>query len=156
MKILKAIKYIKNKSTLKDGFQLEEPNLFVQWELVPEELVQLFKSMPLKKVTNEYFTIECISLGGLPHKLGFHFYSQSPNRLYMLEFFRESYPDYIESFREFQEHFENTFGKPTKQYPINSEGFPSFEWRIGKSIQIRHYIMDRFGLEERLFIQRAI
>lgn len=109
----------------------------------------------MHKVTKEYLTIECISLGGLKHRLGFHIDNKSLNRLYMLEFFRDLYPDYNESFRDFQEHVELTYGKATMEFPMNSEGFPSFEWRIGDNVRIQHYIMDRFGLEERLIIQKA-
>ncbi|WP_199618036.1 hypothetical protein [Paenibacillus alkalitolerans] len=155
MKFLQIMKYRKNKRNLLEGIQLEKPKLFVPWDVTPVELTKMFEGAGLNKVTNEYFTIECISHGGLTHVLGFHFNRNHSNKLHILEFFRKSYPDYHESFTEFQKHFEKTYGRSTKEYPINSEGFPSFEWRIGTEIRIQHYIMDRFGLEERLHIQKA-
>lgn len=155
MWIFQKHKINKNRNDLRSGYHLETPDIFVPWDITPKELIDLFEDLPLNKVTKDYFTIECISLGGLKHKLGFHFESKSPRRLNTLEVFRDSYPNYKESFKEFQDHIEFVYGRASKKYPKNSEGFPSYEWLIGDSIRIQHFIMERFGLEEKLHIQRA-
>jgi len=137
-----------------EGYNIEKPLIFVPWGITAEKLEDLFKHHDLKKVTGGYYTIECVSLGGLKHRLGFHFRQDKSGTLALLEFFRENYPDYNKSFEEFQKHFTDCFGKPSKEYPINEEGFPSYEWNLHDGICIRHYIMDRFGLEERLYIEK--
>jgi hypothetical protein len=135
--------------------------LFIPWYVTQNELEKLFidQGHEIKKVTNGYYTVECISLNGLSHRLGFHFQPNKSNELKILEFFRNSYPNLYESFNEFQVHFEKSFGFPTKTYPKNSEGFPSYEWEmegIRVKFTIRHYVFDRFGLEEHMHIERKI
>lgn len=146
---------IKKDKNISKGFQIESPEVFVSWNINAEELKALLMGYGLKEVTKEYFTIDCTSLGGLKHKLGFHFQHQESGGLEILEFFRDSYPDYNQSFSEFQRCFEDYFGMPSEEYPINDEGFPSYEWKFQGGIKIYHYIMDRFGLEERLFIKKG-
>ncbi|KRE23290.1 hypothetical protein [Paenibacillus sp. Soil522] len=147
-------KFFSNKTyQVFSGFQLEKPDCFIPWNVTQEGLVKLFANHKhdIKIVTNGYYTIECTSLNGLIHRLGFHFQPRESDYLKMLEFFRSSYPDLNESFKEFQQHFENSFGPPTKSFPRNSEGYPSYEWNLGKwrqQITIRHYVFDRFELEE--------
>ena len=58
---------------LANGFQLEDPHLLVPWGLSEEQLQDLFKGLELRRVTDGYFVTRCTSLGGLSHKLGFHF-----------------------------------------------------------------------------------
>ena len=154
MNILK--KLIKN-NDIRSGYKIDNPDIFIPWEISQSHFEALLKGHPFKKVTSNYYTIECTSLGGLNHMLGFHFELKKGSNLChlkLLEFFRKAYPDYEESFIEFQKYFTNKFGNPTREYPINAEGFPAYEWSISY-IQIHHYIMDRFGLEERLFIKNV-
>jgi hypothetical protein len=136
------------------GFQLDDPNLFIPWDITQKKLIDLFQGHELKQVTNGYFTTSCISLGGLHHRLGFHFEPQKSNTLKKIEFFRDDYSDLEFSFNEFQKFFENQFGYPSKSYPKSQEGFYSYEWIIKNKIKIYHFIFDRFGLEERLYIER--
>lgn len=131
------------------GFQIEKPNIFVPWEIDEKGLIEIFKGDSLKKVTVKYYTASCTSLNGLNCMLGFHF---GPNgRLSELEFFRTDYSDQQKSFDEFQKHFVEGFGNPTKTSK-GSEGFNDFEWRLGK-VQIFHFVYDRFGPEEHMRIK---
>jgi hypothetical protein len=136
------------------GFQLDNPNLFIPWNITQKNLIELFCEYELKKVTTGYFTTSCISLGELNHCLGFHFKPENSNELKKLDFFKNDYSDIEFSFNEFQKYFVNKFGHPTKIYPKNEEGYNSYEWKINHNIKIFHYIFNRFGLEEHMYIER--
>ncbi len=131
------------------GFKMDSPSVFVPWEIDEKELKEIFKSHSLKRVTTKYYTTSCTSLNGLNCILGFHF---APNgQLNELEFFRTDYSDQQKSFDEFQKHFVDSFGNPTKTSKGN-EGFNNYEWNLGK-IQIVHFVYDRFGPEEHMRIK---
>jgi len=104
-------------------------------------------------VTRGYFTISCVSLGGLHHELGFHFLPRGGDHLHEFEFFRRSYPDQVASYREFQKHFEHAFGPPTRSTP-GTEGYSRHEWEA-PGARIIHFVQDRFGLEEHMRIERG-
>ena len=110
---------------LAKGFQIEEPNFFIPWEARETEFQQQFKGLQLCRVTDGYFTTHCISLSGLSHELGFHFYPQHTGngKLLELEFFHISAPDLAASYEEFQRHLEQTFGSPALTRR-GSEGCP--------------------------------
>src|SRR4051794_39079921 len=104
------------------GFQIEQPDLFIPWKISRSRLQRIFAGRALHRVSQDYFTTSCTSLGGLVHELGFHFHRLffgffGPARLMDLEFFRPSPPDLAASYHEFQHHLEKTFGKPTRSFP---------------------------------------
>lgn len=142
---------------ISQGFQLEEPSILVPWSVSQAELRDLLPkprigSNGLIEVTSGYFLITCKSLGGLTHELGFHFEPRRSDHLQELEFFRRSYSDLAASYQEFQTHFEAEFGPPTSSEP-GSAGFPTHRWNL-ESVQISHFILDRFGPEEHMRIKR--
>ena len=104
-------------------------------------------------VTAGYYVIDCTSLCGLHHALGFHFRPDENGRLRELEFFRRAYPDMHESYAEFQRHLEVAFGTPANQKP-GDEGLPNCTWHSGGAT-IRHYILYRFGPEEHVRMMRG-
>jgi hypothetical protein len=135
------------------GFQIEQPELFVQWDISEPELQHTFAGIPLSHITDGYFTTQCISLGGLSHELGFHFYPRVDGRLVEFEFFHTSPRDLTASYQEFQRHLEIAFGKPTVMKP-GSEGYPSYTWRF-HAVEVLHFVLERFGLEQHVRIKRA-
>lgn len=138
---------------LSKGFQIEDPSVFVPWGIGEDELLSLLPVEP-HRVTSGYYVIDCTSLSGSQHALGFHF-RPDPTKLSELEFFRHShpaYPDWRPSFQDFQRHLEMTFGPPTSELP-GSEGVPHYRWKVGKAT-IEHYVFDRFGPEEHVRITR--
>jgi hypothetical protein len=137
---------------LTTGFQIESPNVFVAWGVRPTKLKSLLTEHGLKRVTHGYYTLSCVSLNGLSHDLGFHFRPRWGGILNELEFFHRSYKELEVSFEEFQKHFEAAFGKPTNEQP-GDQGLPSFCWNFA-SIQIVHYVLDRFGPEEHMRIRK--
>lgn len=173
------------KMNIDKGFQIDEPNVFVPWDIDEKGLENLLGNYGLRKIKDGYHCISCKSLGGLSHELGFHFeikedenkikelenYLKSfsiilmkvgpdfnPKRegkLKELEFFRQSYQNLKESFDEFQAYFEKEFGKPRKSKLVkNGCGFMHYEWKF-RNVRIYHYLMDRFGPEEHLRIERV-
>jgi hypothetical protein len=72
---------------LSDGFQIEEPEAFVRWGMTESELLATLPITP-RHVTTGYYVIDCTSLGGLHHVLGFHFRPRENGELRELEFFR--------------------------------------------------------------------
>jgi|SRR5688572_7994951 len=135
------------------GFQVDNPKIFVPWDIDENTLIDLFNGHELKHVTTGYYTTTCTSLNGLTCMLGFHFEPRSKGRLNELEFFRTNYDDQKKSFNEFQSHFVNVFGQPTNSTKV-SEGFNNYEWQLN-NVQIVHYVFDRFGPEEHMRIKKA-
>jgi len=135
------------------GFQIDNPEIFIPWDISERELTDLFNGHELKHVTTGYYTTACTSLKGLNCMLGFHFDPRSNGRLNELEFFRTNYDDQKKSFDEFQTHFLTAFGQPTNSTKGN-EGFTNYEWQFG-NVQIVHYVFDRFGPEEHMRIKKG-
>jgi len=137
---------------LTSGFQIESPNVFVAWGIHQRKLKSLLDEHGLRRVTRGYYTLSCVSLGGLTHELGFHFRPRWRGTLNELEFFHRSYRNLEASFNEFQRHFESAFGKPTNEQP-GDQGLPSFSWNL-PGVQIVHYVFDRFGPEEHMRVRK--
>jgi glutaredoxin len=172
-----------HKTDITKGFQIDEPNVFISWDIDEVTLINLLDEYDLKKVTDGYYCISCKSLGGLSHELGFHFAtkidkksnkdledyiksigtiikkfgpacdSKEIGKLRELEFFRKTYPDLKKSFDEFQQSFEREFGQPSHSEK-GEDGFQHHEWRF-RQIRIYHYVLYRFGPEEHVIIRRA-
>lgn len=140
-------------TTLREGFQIEEPSVFVPWDVTEQQLRELLEPHGLRKVTFGYFTLSCRSLGGLSHELGFHFIPRNSDHLTELEFFRaKPTVELHHSFDEFQHHLELTFGPPTRSVP-GQAGFTEHRWQL-PGATIVHYVVDRFGPEEHVRIIR--
>jgi hypothetical protein len=136
-----------------EGFKIDQPNILVPWRTSPEELRARFHGLSLQEINESYLVTRCVSLGGLSHKLGFHFYLPPRVGLWYFELFDNGYPDNPSSFRAFQEHLEATFGQPTTALP-GEEGFPSYTWRF-KGCVVFHQVQERFGPAEIVRIERS-
>jgi len=136
------------------GFKIDQPDIFVPWDINEQQLIKLFAGQKLTNVTNGYHTADCESLGGLKCKIGFHFEPLKNGLLNELEFFRTDYSDQRKSYEEFQNFFEQIFGRPT-QTRMGTEGFQDHLWNID-GVQIYHTIYDRFGPEEHMTIKRTV
>jgi hypothetical protein len=139
---------------IEKGFKIDQPDIFVPWDIDENELKQIFKGTFLTNVTTGYYTTHGESLGGLKCEIGFHFDPRKNGRLNELEFFRTDYSDQRKSYEEFQNFFERVFGKAT-QTRMGTEGFQDQVWNID-GVQIYHTIYDRFGPEEHMTIKRTV
>ena len=136
---------------LSRGFTLEDPPVTIRFGISERELDQLLGER-LRRITNVYYCLSCMSLGGLQHELGCHFKrGLFKGRLDELEFFRKAYPDPVASFDEFERHFELAFGPPIETTP-GSEGLPNHRW-LFPGFEIIHVVYDRFGPEEHMRIR---
>ena len=128
------------------------PPKFVPWRLTDLQLEDLFDGFALRKVKREYYTLKCEPLSGLYCYLGFHLHEYGV--LTELEFYVEhrNESEIAQSFANFQRHFEDEFGTPTKTTK-GDEGFPSHEWFL-PGARIIHLVRERFGPEELMRIVR--
>ena len=134
-----------------EGFQIDEPNIFIPWNIDEKDLTQKLNGHNLEHVTKGYYTISCKTLNGLNCMLGFHFEPRKNGLLNELEFFRTDYSDQDKSFEDFQSHLESAFGKPTSESD-GHEGFKNYAWNLN-DVQIVHFVFDRFGPEEHVRIK---
>jgi hypothetical protein len=141
------------------GYQIDQPSVFIPWDIDEKGLQELLDEYGLQRITEGYYCITCVSLGGLHHNMGFHFEIKPDARkieefekfvdsigtrikkvgpkvnlkrkgkLRELEFFRETYPNLKESYDNFQSHFEKFFGKPLCTKNKYSK-FPNHEWQF--------------------------
>jgi len=137
---------------IQSGFQIDTPNIFVPWNINTGQLESLFKAHKLNHVTSGYYTIKCEFLNGLQCNIGFHLKPADGGLLKEIEFYFETEEKLERTFKKFQYHFEQEFGKPAKEmngYP----GYSDYEW-ILDDIQIIHKVIDRFGPEEHMRIRK--
>jgi len=135
-----------NEMDISSGYQIETPTVFVPWGIDETGLSTLLADANPRHVTDGYWTIECVSLGGLSHMLGFHFEPRSSGMLVELELFHKDCPDLAASFAEFQHHLEDTFGPPSATREGDGD-LPSYLWDH-KGVTFWHLVQYRFGLEE--------
>jgi len=138
---------------LSKGFQIEQPDVFVPWNITEDRFQEAFRSLDLRRVTDGYLVAHCTSLGGLSHELGFHFYPRGSGRLSELEFFCVSNIDLSVSYQQLQRHLENTFGPATVTAP-GQDGYLSHTWSFAGA-EIVHFVQERFGPEEHVRIRRS-
>ena len=140
-----------NQLDISKGLQIDDPMAFVPWDTIANNIETCFPNNPLSCVTDSYYTIKDVRLfDTLTCNIGLHF----DNMLKRIEFFRNDYSDLRKSYNDFQMIFESKFGKPSKR-SSDPTNFESCEWDISNKIKIYHYVMDRFGLEEHLFIEKG-
>jgi hypothetical protein len=143
--------YHNHQADILKGLQIDEPAVFIPWDTSVNNVEACFPNNPLSCVTDCYYTIKDVRLfSTLTCNIGLHF----DNMLKRIGFFRNDYSDLRKSYNDFQMIFENKFGKPSKR-SSDPTTFESYEWDIGNKIKIYHYVMDRFGLAEYLFIEKG-
>ena len=137
-----------------EGFKLDEPNVFVPWEIDENGISTLLEEHKIHKVTEHYYTLESKCFDGLECTIGFYF-NKEGNKINKIGFFRQNYKGSLEdSFKDFQFYLEKSFGPP--QGINNDEKFPRYSWQFNKDILIFHYVYDRFGPEENVYITRLV
>lgn len=129
---------------LQQGFAIEDPAVFVPWQIDENELRQRLPAAI--QIAAGYLVMPCVSLGGLHHQLGFHFKPRENGELVEVELYHEGHPDLAVSFGEFQSHLEATFGPPTTSGP-GDEGLPAHIWQLPGAM-IEHFVRWRFVPEE--------
>jgi hypothetical protein len=140
------------------GVQLEMPALWIPWDVSVRDFLKLFtdnkQSVP-RLVASGYYVARCHILHGLNTQVGFHFEpANDGGRFNELELFDNGENDIEKSYRVFHERLVYLFGEPTKRTGGTfSVSMPTCEWRLG-SVNILHYVTDRFGPEEHVRIRK--
>ena len=132
---------------ISQGFEIEQPKVFVPWGITEKALLGLVKSSSLRHVTKGHFSLSCISLGGLSHELSFHFMPRVDGKLKELELYLKGAQRQplalTQSFKRLQRHVEAIFGPPTIVNPIRkSYQEYSYTWNL-KGVRIEHHIRKR-------------
>ena len=141
----------RNQIDILKGLQVDEPKIFIPWDTSANDIEICFPNEILSCVTDRYYTIRDVRVfDALICNIGLHF----DNMLKRIEFFRNDYDDLCRSYSDFQIIFESEFGNPSKR-SRDSTNFEHCEWNIGNEIKIYHYVMDRFGLAEYLYIEKG-
>ncbi len=144
--------------SLSKGFQIEDPDVLVAWGSPVAEVLRAFVTKGAgepRQVTQLYYTARCMILGGLWCEVGFHFEAKgSSSSLKKIELFGNGERDIETSYRVFQDRLLKHFGSPTIEKPGTlGVSMPDRRWHVG-SVVILHYVIDRFGPEEHLSIER--
>jgi hypothetical protein len=139
---------MKNEKILFPTISFYEPTREVGLRISKRKVKGIMKDKNLRVIAKDYICVDAKVLRpDFSCSIGFHF---KFNIVYMWEFFRdrEYYQshDTYDSYQDFQKVFEEYFGKPTS---IKDDY--SCKW-IYDTYEIHHYLYDRFGLEEHLFI----
>ena len=147
-----------NQAEILKGLQIDEPEIFIPWDINEDNFVDMFKNHNLARNIERYCGVKSITVFGEINCNIVAEFDKTIRKFSISRNYPEGYvfeEDYlIKSFDAFQTALERQFGKPTnrKKTEIN---FESCEWDIGNKIKIYHYVMDRFGLAEYLFIEKG-
>jgi hypothetical protein len=76
----------KDEMNIQEGYKIDEPDIFILWDIDEQNLTQKLNGHDFKHVTTGYYTISCKSVNGLSCMLGFHFEIRKNGLLKELEF----------------------------------------------------------------------
>jgi len=160
-----------NQLDILKGVQIDEPNIFVPWDIDENDFTNMFKNHSVYLVVEKNYSVKDVTILGESHcNIGVVFNKtmckigvsrdicEEDNSLKDKSIKTpEDFHAYLKkSFGIFQTALESAFGKPTKrEESTTAPNFESCEWDIGNKIKIYHYVMDRFGLAEYLFIEKG-
>ncbi|MEK6703695.1 MAG: hypothetical protein AABZ53_15650 [Planctomycetota bacterium] len=133
-----------------DGFVVESPGVVIPWDVTLFCALKLFAPGVLRKIGENYLTLEATSLNGLTCTLGLHF--ADDGRLHYLEFFKLG-TEPRQQCPVFQRQLEEALGPPTRRHR-DSDGFDACRWTFSHLLA-EHFVRDRFGIEERVSIWPA-
>ena len=151
------------------GIQIDKPEVFIPWDISEIDFVELFKCYSIDFVVEKNYFVKNVTVFGENHcNIGVTFEKtirkvgisrdncEEDNSLKDKSIKTpEDFKTYLEkSFKSFQFALEKEFGKPSKREKVLDE-FESCEWDIDNKVKIYHYVMDRFGLAEYLWIERV-
>jgi hypothetical protein len=136
------------------GIPLEKPQVTVSWSCTEDDVYSVFQASNVECIAEKYYLITDITFLGNKHcNMGLYFNST----IVKASFSRASYGGYssfICSYNEFQEAIVNSYGSPTT-VKMSDDSFPYCVWNIEKRVNLYHYVLDRFGLEEHLYFEKA-
>ncbi len=143
-----------NQTDILKGLQIDEPMIFLPWDIDENGFIDMFKNHNMSLVVEKYYFVRDVTIFDNSHcNIGVTF-DKMIRKVGISRNNYEGYDAYVKSFAEFQIALIREFGQPNKLEKALND-FESCEWRISDSIKIYHYVMDRFGLEEHLYIEHS-
>lgn len=143
-----------NRIDILKGLQIDEPMIFIPWDMDENTFIDKFKGHGASLVVEKYYFVKGVTVLGESHcNIGVYF-DKTIRKVGISRDNYEGYNDYINSFAAFQAVLIKAFGKPSRRERVLND-FEDCEWKISDNITIRHYVMDRFGLEEHLYIEHS-
>lgn len=147
-----------------EGFQIEQPSIFVPWGITRLQLESLFHGRDLERgIDGGYLLRHCRGLSGLILSLGFRF-NRAAGTLCEIEAVLGKTHFKVRHSRnkmrcipldvqydEMQAHLEATFGTPAISSP--GEGFLNHAW-LFPGARIEHYVVEHFGPNEHVLIRK--
>jgi len=155
-----------NQENILQGIRIDEPKIFVPWDTSENAFKEMFKTSDMSVVSKgNYFVKDSTIFGERLCNLGFTFEITIRKVGISRSNYEEYHPDYMKSlaglktalsrsFAMFQKSLIKEFGEPSRRDKVLDE-FESCEWNIGDKIKVYHYVIDRFGLSEYLFIENV-
>ena len=144
-----------NQTDIINGLQIDEPNIFIPWDINENGFVDIFENHNVVRNIEKYCGIKSVTVFGEINCNIIVKFGKTIREFGISRDYHEGYifeDDFLnKSFKNFQTALEKTFGKPTKARK-GTDGFVNYVWEIDKTVEIQHYVMDRFGLAEYLYI----
>jgi len=143
----------KNRRNVLAGLQLENPAVFIPWEIEATDLLGMFEDKNISQITENGYWIKEVTVWGEDKcSLGVEFY-KTIKKIGISRMNYGAYDNYVKSFEAFQVALIKEFGQPSERERILLD-FENCKWKIDGKINIHHYVINRFGLEEHLYIER--
>ena len=141
-----------NRTDILKGLQIDEPMIFLPWNIDEKGFIAMFENHNMSLVVEKQFFVRGVTIFGESRcNIGVTF-DRTIRKVGISRDNYGGYNSYVKSFAEFQSALVKAFGQPNMR-EIVLDDFESCEWEISDSIKIYHYVMDRFGLEEHLYIE---
>lgn len=141
-----------NRTDILKGLLIDTPKIFIPWDIDEKTFADEFKSHGVSQVAEKYYFVRGVTvLGESNCNIGVYF-DKTLRKIGISRDNYAGYEDYIKSFKIFQTVLIREFGQPNKRERSLND-FEDCEWKISDNIKIYHYVMDRFGLEEHLYIE---
>ena len=148
----KKHKINKNLENLLNGVQIDTPRVVIPWSIEKCEFDKLFHSHEIHSITKSDCLVKGVTfLGEKNCNMGVSF----DPLLNRIAFSRNEYQGHkglVKSYRSFNNALIEAFGEPN-EHKKELEEFEDCIWRVSGTVEIHHYVMDRFGLGEHLYLK---
>ena len=146
-----------NQIEIQKGIYFDNPKFFLAWDTDENSFNNMFKNHHVSKVVEKYYGINDVTVFLEPHcNIGvkfdkaIHEIGIARDKAYFSK--KKKYDEMVKiSFCEFQVALKKAFGAPTTAQ--KRDGLEEFWWLFENGVRIHHYLMNRFGLAEYLYIE---
>jgi hypothetical protein len=143
-----------NRARVLKGLQIDDPMIFLPWDIDENVFVDIFKNHNVSLVVRKHYFVRDVTIFSENHcNIGIIF-DRTICKVSIARDNYEGYDAYVKSFVGFQTALTRDFGRPNRcEKTLND--FENCEWELSANIKIHHYVINRFGLEEHLYITHS-